>query len=237
MENILKTLCLKAPEAIICLNGELPSLEQCSQLATQFPHIPILAADGAAAKLRDFHLQPTVIVGDLDSLANELEYWQQQPVTICHIPDQNSTDFEKCLDYALEHRFQHLLVLGADGGDLDHTLNNWSIIIRYGQHVHLTITNAGQSCVPLYESVRCSVQPQSLVSLIPQPFARLTTTGLQWNLNQELLALGIREGARNRALDANFTLVLHEGALLVLLPSVFPYVYVPSSEPCLNYPQ
>lgn len=230
MENILKTLCLRLPEAVICLNGELPSLEQFSHLASQIPHIPILAADGAATKLRHLHMQPTVIIGDLDSLADELEYWQQQFVEICHVPDQNSTDFEKCLDYALAHDLKHLLVLGADGGDLDHTLNNWSIIIRYGQRVSMTIANAGQSGVPLYESVQFVVQPQSLVSLIPQPFVRLSTTGLQWNLHQEILALGIREGARNRALDANVALVLHEGALLVLLPTIFPYIYVLSNE-------
>jgi thiamine pyrophosphokinase len=223
VENILKTLTLIPPDAILCLNGLLPLADELQLLRAQ--EVPLIAADGAATQLRRLSLLPDVIVGDCDSIAPELDWWQKQRIPIHCLEDQNSTDFEKSLEYALAATYRNILIVGAHGGDFDHTLNNWSIIQRWGQRLNLCVYDNGKMAIPVYTSVRFSSVPSAMISLLPQPTARLTTTGLRWELHGELLAFGIREGARNRAVQEQVELVLHEGSLLLMLHAFLPMMY------------
>jgi thiamine pyrophosphokinase len=221
VENILKTLKYILPDALVCLNGILPSSDTFFFLRSQ--NLPILAADGAANSLRQQKIIPQYIIGDLDSLSADTDHWQQQKVQIVRVDDQNSTDFEKCLEFALSQGWKNILVCGMHGGELDHTLNNWSIVMRYGKRMNLAIYDAGKMGIPLYEfhqSVHFSIQAGTMISLIPQPFARLTTCGLQWELTNEVLALGEREGARNRAVQEAATIIIHSGSLFVMVDAI-----------------
>lgn len=227
MENVLKTLELERPDCLVCLNGVLPERDTLFLLQTY--SIPFIAADGAANKLKALDFTPEYIVGDLDSLHQEhdegFSHWQQQGVSIVHIDDQNSTDFEKCLEFVLARHLRNVLVCGLHGGDLDHTLNNWSIVMRYGRRMNLAIYDAGKIGVPLYEDfkgVRITTSQGAMVSLIPQPKAVLTTHGLQWDLSNESLELGVREGARNRAVREQVHLYLHHGSLFVVMEASLP---------------
>lgn len=51
---------------------------------------------------------------------------------------------------------------------------------------------------------------------------RLTTQGLQWPLTNQWLHLGIREGARNRAIAGDIQIDIHEGALLFICDARLP---------------
>jgi thiamine pyrophosphokinase len=196
--------------------GRFPSLS----------HTPLIAADGAATKLRLLGIMPNAIIGDLDSLRAERSWWEQQQCTLRELADQNSTDFEKCLEFAREQGWTRLLVFGVHGGDLDHTLNNWSIVSRYGNTalsgLRLCLADNGKMALPLFASCSLHITVNAMISLLPQPFVRLTTSGLEWELQRETLALGTREGARNRARLADITLTLHEGAVLLVVESALP---------------
>ncbi len=213
MDNTLKTLQRIRPDAIVCLNGTLPKQDEFFLVHS----VPVIAADGAANGLYNIGIIPDFIVGDLDSISDRLEFWQSLSTDITFIDDQNSTDFEKSLDFALEHGWANVLVVGIQGGDLDHTLHNWSIVIRYGRRMNLCIFDTGKISIPVYEAVEFEAQIGDIVSLIPQPKAELTTRGLQWDLNGEVLELGVREGARNRVVTKHVEIGLSEGAILLVI--------------------
>lgn len=216
-----KTLEFILPDIVICLNGTLPDVNTFHRLRP----IPIAAADGAAVQLREKGILPQSIVGDLDSLASDRAFWQEyKQITIHEIEDQNSTDFEKTLEYARQQNCQTAMVLGMHGGEFDHTLNNWSIFMRYGKILHLAFYEKGKVAVPIYESVTITTRPGEMISLIPQPKVIITTSGLQWNLNQEELRLGFREGARNRATETKVSIQVHSGSLLLFLKNELPYM-------------
>ena len=68
-------------------------------LSVYEPNAPLVAADGGANHLVQWDITPNAIIGDLDSM-DDRSFWESQTKVI-HIPDQDSTDFEKCAIYVL----------------------------------------------------------------------------------------------------------------------------------------
>lgn len=218
-----KTLRFILPDVLVCLNGVLPERSFFEKLLP----IPIAAADGAAKKLRERGIIPNMIVGDLDSLADELELWRaQKSIVIQEFSDQNSTDYEKTLTFVKEQGKTNILVCGLHGGDLDHTLNNWSITMRHSAYQHLAIFDNGKVAIPITSSVQFAAAIDEMISLIPQPSVHLTTAGLEWNLSGEVLEMGKREGARNTATATSVQLDIHSGSLLLFMQAQLPYMPV-----------
>ena len=216
-----KTLQFVLPDVIVCLNGSIPDVAFFDKTRP----VPIAAADGSAKKLRERDILPNYIVGDLDSLFDEIELWREQKGIIIHeVSDQNSTDYEKTLEFVIGQGCKNIMVCGIHGGELDHTLNNWSITIRYGRAHKIAVYDNGKIAVPIYESVQFATVRDNIISLIPQPQVLLTTEGLEWNLRKEVLELGKREGARNRATGASVQLQVHSGSCLLFLKAELPYM-------------
>lgn len=206
-------------DALICLNGTIPE----SDLFEHFAELPLIAADGAAITLVANGIVPEFIVGDLDSIdADTLQRLEGLSDVVVE-PDQDMNDFEKTLRFAEGQLWKRLLIVGIHGGDLEHTLNNWSVMMRYGRTLSLTALDRQRYAVPLYTSTAFPPTPNELLSLIPQPHAHLTTEGLQWPLSNEALSLGGREGARNRAAADVVHITVHDGSLLFFCDARLPF--------------
>jgi thiamine pyrophosphokinase len=199
--------------AIICLNGDLPLAERFDAWA----NVPLIAADGAANALVGMGIVPEYVVGDLDSILEETMDIIAEVATVIAMPDQDVNDFEKALTAAQHQLFERVLVVGMHGGDLEHTLNNWSVLMRFGRSMNVHVLDRQRLAIPVYGPVKFSATSNEIISLVPQPSVRLTTSGLQWPLTNETLELGQREGARNRATSSEVTLDVHDGAVLVVL--------------------
>ncbi len=197
--------------AIICLNGDIPDSDFFAGLV----EIPIVAADGGAIKLLEKGIKADYVVGDLDSFyANELCKLIDKQQIIFQ-PDQNLNDFEKVLNFAMDRGFDRLLIVGINGGDYEHSLNNWSILIKYARNVELYLYHKNRITIPIFESVKFDCKENEIISIIPQPIAKIKTKGLKWELDNEYLELGIREGSRNQAISNTVEIDLLEGSFLL----------------------
>ena len=76
--------------------------------------------------------------------------------------------------------------------------------------------------IPLYNSVKVELKENEIVSLIPQTKAKLSTDGLVWELDNETLELGVREGARNLTFKKEISIEIHKGSILLFIDSRFP---------------
>lgn len=217
----MNTLSLEGTQfdAIIALFGDVPPLSVFEQLA----HVPLIAADGAASSLVNVDVFPEYVVGDLDSLDGDVLRALEGISEFVPDPDQNSNDFEKSIRFAAAQLWQRVLIVGMHGGDLEHTLNNWSVLKKFAPSMPLAVLDRERYIIPVSSSFTVAVQPNELVSLIPQPEARISTKGLQWELSDEVLALGVREGARNIAVDGKVEVVIHEGSLLFCCDARIPW--------------
>ncbi len=205
-------------DAVICLNSTLPAISQFKQLK----QIPILAADGAANRLLGMKITPDYVIGDMDSVSIERF---PKPISSKLIVDTNqeTNDFGKVLDFAVKQGYRRIIILGFHGGDLEHTFNNWSVLSGESRFESCCILDRNRYGIPITSSFRLRTIENEIISIIPQPRAIVTTSGLCWPLSAELLELGIREGARNRAIGDSISIDIHSGSIILFIDSRLPY--------------
>lgn len=205
--------------ALVVVNGELPSAALLHKLVNQVGSI--ICTDGAAIDFRKAGFLPDIIVGDLDSLGPELRREFEKECRIVERPSQYATDFEKALDLAAEMGIVQIELVGLKGGRLDHAITNLSIICNYRQRFELQIHDDDGYGLLLHEqrrSIDLKTKVGSIVSLIP--LARvtgITTSGLLYPLNEEMLEFGGRNGQSNQAIAENLQISLKGGILLVIV--------------------
>jgi thiamine pyrophosphokinase len=205
--------------AVLCLNADLPEIG----IFEKIKGIPLFAADGAADKLFELNISPDYIIGDLDSFSIDL-YTNKIPLSrIIHISEQDTNDFEKNLKYAMNLGYKDILIVGFHGGELEHTLNNWSVFKRFSKIINLCIFDRNRYGFTIDSCVEIPVHENEIISLIPQPTALLKTHNLKWELDNEVLELGTREGARNIALSNSININVLSGEILLFIDSKLPY--------------
>lgn len=205
-------------DAIICINGKLPEAE----LIKKFEGSTIVCADGAANKLIEYDIPINFIVGDLDSIDVDLVKSKYGEDSIIHDPDQDTNDFEKCLQFCQSHEWNKLLVLGIHGHLLEHTINNWSVLKRFSKVLDIVIYDDGRYAFTISKDCSILVEPDEILSLIPQTQCELSTQGMQWELDKELLTIGSKEGARNRATQKVVHIQIHSGQILFFCNARIP---------------
>jgi thiamine pyrophosphokinase len=190
-------------DCVVCLNGTLPSNATFQRLN----ELPIIAADGAASKLIECGIMPAAIVGDMDSIADI-----SSDITFIHKPEQNTYDFEKCLQYAKEQGYKHALIVGINGGEYEHSLNNWSIFVKWSRQLQITCYTDGRCGIWVSQNISIDTNIGEVISIIPSPIATLSSKGLRWELQNTTLSLGNVEGARNEAITEQVDIHLHSGS-------------------------
>lgn len=186
--------------SVLCLDGELP-VDFLNQT-----RLPLIAADGAANTLTANGLQPSVIVGDCDSVRTEL--LEQYP----HVCDrsQDTTDFEKAFAYLKKENLLPMIVVGMSGGCLDRVLSN-VFIFSQTNALFLSDTLIGFA---LTGRKTFDWEVDTKVSLFGCPHAIVTSKGLKWELNRTKLTFGGFQSCSNRVQTSPLTLNV-EGKILV----------------------
>jgi thiamine pyrophosphokinase len=205
-------------DCIIVLNGNLENNLDCSQ----FEDIPIIATDGAANKLLELNIKPTIIIGDFDSFvgADMNNNFEKIKIT-----DQGTYDFEKALLFSINKRYNKCLIWGINGGEYEHSLNNMSVLIKYSEKLDLCVYTAGRYGFYVADSISLDLKKNEIVSIVPCPQAILTTKNLKWELCHTTLELGKNEGARNLAIQERIEIILHSGKYMLFIDSRQPFCY------------
>ncbi len=208
--------------ALILLGGLLGDERRALECASR-AHC-ILCADSGAEHARKLGLLAHAIIGDLDSITPEtLRYFEQQQNHTCEIikiPDQEHNDFEKVLTYLAEGWKGAVRILGMTGGRTDHTLSNFSVMVRFadkfssieafdGEFIHSFLTSKQN-----HRSIECPIG--TTISLTPFGEASgITTKNLHYVLSHETLRLGEREGLSNISTASPVIISIESGALLI----------------------
>ena len=170
----------------------------------------LIVCDGALEELLDYEIAPTAVVGDGDSLSEELK---QRYAHIYHpISEQEFNDLTKATLFARSHlkmdasthtrpRFCYL---GATGKREDHTLGNISLMLYYYRQLAIDpvmITDYGYF-VAASGSMRFASFPGQQVSIYNATCKELSSSGLKWDIYpfSELW-----QGTLNEALSTEFT--------------------------------
>lgn len=206
---------------LLVLDGELPPLSMVLEMAKGAERR--ICTDGVARHLEFLDPPLDAIIGDLDSLADEVSHFAEQGIEIVHDPDQYSNDFEKALQYLIQHEAKHVLILGLSGKRMDHTLTNISVMKRFVSRFTslVAIDQYGLSYFvfgPL-ERHKIEAKEGTLVSLTPIYEAHgVRTEGLYYPINGTSMLFGEQEGMSNIVTEGEGAFIsLETGALMITI--------------------
>lgn len=180
---------------LLLLNGELREPKAVKALARRAD--AVLCADGGARHALALKLVPDCVVGDMDSLPHPLPKAWAKTAFVCDF-DEDRSDLDKTLDFALSAGAGKVWVAGALGGGLDHELVNLAALEARGGELEITVIGGGIASLLSAGRHVLDLKPGERFSLVAAPRARATLTGARYALRGQLLSRGSR-GLGNRA--------------------------------------
>ena len=202
---------------LILANGESPSRETAQLLAAH--HDITIATDGAIYAAIELGLTPDILTGDFDSVQLEVIRARYPNLRIIPTPDQDQSDLEKAVGVACDLGATTIMVIGAAGGRMDHTLSNTALLLRSRTPICLADDfGTVQAIVSdgVEESLlRLETSAGDTVSLITfEPDTGVSIEGVQWPLNCFHLVPGTR-GVSNVAVGASVEIRVQRGCVFV----------------------
>lgn len=207
------------PSALLLLNGDIPDAAMIRRLARRCR--VIICADGGARHARRMGLVPDVVVGDMDSLPRPLPRNWTRTLYWCDF-NENSSDFDKALEFMGRTGCGRLYVAGLFGGRLDHCMVNLSLARRYGARESLVVVDRGMAALLGPGRYRLGLRRGQRLSLLAvAPRTRLSVTGARYPLRHAALVAGSR-GLSNVA-QGPVGLHVHAGLVWAMAPDVFEF--------------
>ncbi len=202
---------------VILCDGRTPSdrvLRNHAESADLF-----IAADGGANHALQTGLQPDIVTGDMDSFIPDEGYRGR----VIRNLDQETNDLEKALDVAIRESdgsYKQILVFGAAGKRLDHTLKNLSVLTKYDDgRCRIRFIDLYGEILLLPRKFRRSFTIGTPISLFPLSgrVDGITTLGLKYPLKNESLENGVRDGTSNEAVKETVEISHKKGDLLLFI--------------------
>lgn len=176
----------------------------------------LIAADSGYSLIKRFGLIPNVLVGDFDSLTEDIP-------TNCEIitapAEKDDTDTMLAVKIAMSRGYNNITIAGSLGGRLDHTIANIQTLayivdnggrgILVGERDTAEIFGAGE-----YRFSQNDNMYFSLFSFGEK--VSVTTRGTKYDLNSYQLTNSFPLGVSNEIISSECTLKIEKGRVLVI---------------------
>ncbi len=182
-------------------------LKQAVLLAKQ-----CIVADGGLGHVLAAGLIPKAVIGDIDS-ANAAELRQIGQNLIHKIADQDSTDFEKALDYIAA---PVILAVGFTGGRIDHQMAVLNALVTHRDQCVVVVAET-EIILHLPVDITLPTQAGDVVSLFPMRETSGTSQGLKWPIAGLNFAPDGKIGTSNLALGS-VEIHTNSPGLLAIIP-------------------
>jgi len=205
MINDLNNYCV-----VLC-NGSFPQHSIPLQLLDNADKI--ICCDGATVKLLNYGKEPYAIVGDLDSLPDDLRHKYNDRVY--HDKDQETNDLTKAVYWCYKQKIENVVILGATGLREDHTIGNVSLLSEYAGFINIKMVTDTGFFIPVNQSIELKSykgQQISIFSITPE--TKITTNGLQYDVFERQFK-NWYQGTLNEALADSFTINIDKGNLIL----------------------
>ena len=149
----------------------------------------IIVVDGALEVTHRLGIKPDYIVGDFDTVNQELLTFYDKEIILRHPPEKDQTDTELAIETAMKEGCKELVFFGATGSRLDHSLGNIFLLE--------SLLKQGISAEIINENNRLYLKNQSFtlyrnstrgdfLSLLPlsETVEKVTLTGFKYPVEQ-----------------------------------------------------
>jgi thiamine pyrophosphokinase len=210
---------LSPKRTLMLANGQLPEFGFFRRYREHAE--TLIALDGASTWLIDRGIEPDIVIGDMDSA----ELPRIESLRHIKITEQNSNDLEKALTYCAREGLHDITVLGAFGLRADHFLTNLFVLKKFAQMMTITLVDEQQCafiCPPRQQIAFVDVVG-SFISFFPlnEEVGPISSTGVQYPLQDEMLSLTSRIGTLNKVTASRATVYCERGDLLIMVANFF----------------
>jgi len=175
----------------------------------------IICCDGSANNLVLFGYEPYAIVGDMDSLSDELAY--RYADRLYTDENQDTNDLTKAVTWCREMGYNDIVIVGATGKREDHTIGNISLLADYAKFSNVIMVTDTGTLKPLLKSSTFSSSPGQQVSIFSiDPGTEITSQGLKYPLRHMVIE-NWWVATLNESLGENFSLDFSYGRVIVYL--------------------
>jgi len=171
----------------------------------------LVAADGGANQLDDLGQTPQTVIGDLDSIRPALR--ARLGPRVNHVPEQDSTDLDKCLRLVAA---PFMIGLGFLGARTDHTLAAMTSLVRNGS-ARVLLLGAEDICLLAPPALTMPLEPGARVSLFPMGAVAGQSSGLEWPIDGLDFAPDARIGTSNRMAGDSLRLTVNAPRMILVL--------------------
>lgn len=142
-------------------------------------------------------LVPDAVIGDMDSVADRTRFPPRTKILV--LPEQDTTDFEKCL---YSTRAPLTLALGMTGGRFDHTLAALHAVTRHAIERRIVLIDGHDLAMGVAGSIRLRVGSGERVSIYPLGRTLFAgSKGLLYPLDGLEMVQGKTIGTSNRSTE------------------------------------
>lgn len=205
--------------AIVFLNGELSDKSFYKGFIQ--PGDRIFCADGGSEHARSLGLVPELILGDIDSSSEKtVHYFESLGVPVMRLsPVKDETDTQALLRKLDCMPFREVLLAGALGGRIDHTIANIALLEKFNREDRVTAIVSPNERIEVISAKRilkrCKGATVSLLSIGKK--SRVTLRGFEYPLADEIIERGDSRGISNIVHSERATIEVHKGKLLMIL--------------------
>ena len=144
----------------------------------------IVCLDGALNNLIDANLEPSLIIGDLDSIKPEFKKTYKN--IIIEEKNQNQNDFRKCLSWLYKNNYKEIDIVGATGKREDHSIANIFTILETPLNLEIRIiTDYGTFQIINTHKKISSFNGQQVSLFTLDSKTKITTKNLKYELKSQ----------------------------------------------------
>jgi thiamine pyrophosphokinase len=200
-----------AQSVALIANGAIHDHDVIASLIQSYDRC--IAVDGGLIHCKEMHLVTDLIIGDFDSISQELLQFFLHVPTQTFPTEKDETDMELAVRAANAPSVKKIGIFGALEKRTDHALGNLHLMRRYPEKI--VIETERELLRSISGHHRFDSYPGQVISLIPigNSPQDVTTKGLKWELNhatlnQDFISLS------NICLGSSFEISIGEGDLI-----------------------
>ena len=181
----------------------------------------IIAVDGAAIWLFNQHVIPNAAIGDFDSVSlEELKLIQKKVNKVRLYPEaKDYADLHLAVNYAIDLNPQQVVIFGATGSRLDHTLAAVEMLVLFARRgIEAKIKDFSNELMLVESSA--SVQKSNdykYLSVIPfTQSAVVSISGCRYNVDNKVIKRGETVGVSNQIAEKTAKIEVKEGIIVLV---------------------
>lgn len=202
---------------LIVANGLWPKADIWKPVAQAASHV--IACDGAAHQCLEHNLSIDTIIGDMDSISEEVRgnILLQDSAQFIPQEGQENNDLVKAIEWSVGQGAEQIEVIGIEGGDLAHQFAAIFALCEAPANTRLHTTESTIQLLDKSGYENSSIEKNTSFSLFSIGNVEgVTVTGAKWNLHNEILRPGT-QGLHNQVKDDCLKIGYSSGQLLLFL--------------------